>query len=392
MLRAALCLLLLTDAGRRDAGQAEGGSRATRLDRGRGEPERPGSGRARSAPAAGRDGGDFSRARARTGDDAPRARNPDGGADAGQADGGQGPQAAWRLSQKLGPGSAARQALVRELAARAIPDRDGGTNGETPLNPEEANAVLDDPRAEEVYGDKTISIVAPSMPSRHRQEHLDLMKLFLKPERLAAGADFARKQKAFLDEAEKRWDVAREVIVAILMWESKLGTITGDYNAFNVFTSQAYFIDEANALALERKEEQALLDKKVQLRRVETIRARAHLNLLALLRQCKTRHIDPLAVKGSWAGALGFPQFMPASLQWADDGDGDGKIDLFTFPDAIASIGKYLNEHGFAKSREKAVWEYNHEDAYVQGVLAFADALHERLNPPPDAGVAKKHK
>jgi len=321
-----------------------------------------------------------------------------GSSDAGRADGGAadagrpegGFDAGWVLSQKLGASTPARAKLLEELAMRAPPLQDGGSNGETPLTAAEAAAILDDPRAQPIYAEKTISIVAPSMPARHRQEHLDLMKLFLKPERLAAGAKFAEEQKKHLDAAEAHWHVAREVIIAILMWESKLGTITGEYYAFNVFTSQAYFIDEANAAALNQKEEQALLDPKLQKQRVETIRARAHMNLLALLRQCKTRGIDPLGVKGSWAGALGFPQFMPASLRWADDGDGDGRIDLFTFPDAIASIGRYLNEHGFSESRQKAVWEYNHEDAYVQGVLAYADALHERLHP--DAGTPKKKK
>jgi membrane-bound lytic murein transglycosylase B len=311
----------------------------------------------------------------------------DGGApDAGAADAG------WRLSQKLGDTSAARKALIEELGLRAPPLQDGGSNGETPLTAAEAAAILDDPRAQLIYGEKTVSIVAPSMPARHRQEHLDLMKLFLKPERLQAGAAFAKQQQQYLDAAESKWNVQREVIIAILMWESKLGTITGDYFAFNVFTSQAYFIDEANDAALAMKEEQKLYDPKFQKQRVETIRARAHTNLLALLRQCKTRSIDPLAVKGSWAGALGFPQFMPASLRWADDGDADGKIDLFTMPDAIASIGRYLKEHGFEASREKSVWEYNHEDAYVKGVLAYADALHEQLHPDAGTATGKKKK
>ena len=103
-----------------------------------------------------------------------------------------------------------------------------------------------------------------------------------------------------------------------------------------------------------------------------------------LVRQCAARNIDPLTVKGSWAGALGYPQFMPASLRWAEDGDGDRKIDLYTFDDSIASIARYLVEFGFARDREKAVWGYNHEAAYVSGVLAFADALTARIKP--DAG------
>lgn len=285
--------------------------------------------------------------------------------------------ASWALSAKLGKGSALRAALVKDLTAK------GGGAGESALTAEEAEALFDDPRAQLVYGDKTVSIVAPSMVSRHRQEHLDLMKLFLKPERVEAGRAFAKQYAEKLAATEKKTGVDPNVIIGILMWESKLGTITGDYRAFNVFTSQAFFIDEASAVALSRADEKKQASAAAQAKRVESIRGRARGNLLALLRQCKTRGIDALEVKGSWAGALGFPQFMPASLRWADDGNGDGQIDLFNMEDSIASIGKYLQAHGFKEDRTKAVWGYNHEDAYVQGVLAFADAL----KGPVDGGV-----
>jgi membrane-bound lytic murein transglycosylase B len=284
--------------------------------------------------------------------------------------------ATWTLAAKLGPGSKLREALLAEFMADA-----GAADGvgEAPLTRAEAEALLDDPRAQLVYGEKTISIVAPSMLKKQRQDHLDLMKLFLTPERLAAGAAFAKEHQATLARVEAATKVDRGVIVAILMWETKLGTVTGDYLAFNALASQAFFIDEANAIALSRKEEQKKLDKAAQARRVETIRARAKKNLLALVRQCKARGIDVFTMKGSWAGALGYPQFMPASLRWADDGNGDGVIDLFNFDDAIASVGRYLAEHGFAADKRKAVWAYNHEDAYVQGVLAFGEKLQAML-------------
>jgi membrane-bound lytic murein transglycosylase B len=285
--------------------------------------------------------------------------------------------ASWTLAARLGKDSPARKALLKELSSK------GGGAGETALTAEEAEAIFDDPRAQLIYGDKTVSIVAPSMVSRHRQEHLDLMKLFLKPERVDAGKAFAKEHAERLETTEKKTGVDRNVIIGILMWESKLGTITGDYRAFNVFTSQAFFIDDASTVALSNLDEKKKASPAAQAKRVESIRNRARGNLLALLRQGKTRGIDALEVKGSWAGALGFPQFMPASLRWADDGNGDGQIDLFNMDDSIASIGKYLQAHGFKEDRTKAVWGYNHEDAYVQGVLAFADALR---GGAPDGG------
>lgn len=301
-------------------------------------------------------------------------------ADAGVPDAGVG---SWQMAQKLGPGTALREALVADLVAE--PGKEPKFKGEAALTRAEADALLDDPRAQLVYGAKTVSIVAPSMLTRQRNDHLDLMKMFLQPERLNAGVDFVKLRRASLERAQAKHGVDFEVIIGILTWESKLGTITGDYRAFNALASQAFFIEDASAVALASVDEKKLLNEGAQKKRVATIRERGRRNLVALLRQCKARGIDALEVKGSWAGALGFPQFMPASLQWADDGDGDGKIDLFSFDDAIFSVGRYLAEHGFKKDRRKAVWDYNHEDAYVQGVLAYADALRALLSP--DAGT-----
>ncbi len=314
-----------------------------------------------------------------------RALKLDGGLGYGPYDAGV--PSTWRLSAKLKPDTALRDELIRDLTAPGI------AMGELPLARSEAMALLDDPRAEMVYGDRTVAIVAPSMIAKQRQDHLDIKKLFLKAERINAGAAFARQHKAVLDAVEAKTQVSREVIVGILMWETKLGTITGDYRAFNVFTSQSFFIDEASAVALSRKEEKKIAEPESQKRRVEVIRERARRNLLALARQCKAKGIDALDIKGSWAGALGYPQFMPASLRWADDGNGDGKIDLFDFDDSIASVGRYLGENGWAKNHSRAVWSYNHEAAYVEGVLAYAEALREVLKPdggpavdPADAG------
>lgn len=301
------------------------------------------------------------------------AAAPDAGLmDAGLIDAGT---PTWTMADKLGVGKPEREALIAELT------RDGGGVGESALTRKEAEALLDDPRAQLVYVEKTISIVAPSMVQRHRQEHIDLMARFLQPERVAAGAAFRKEKDAVLSAVQAKTGVDPEVIIGILMWESKLGTITGDYVAFNALGSQAFFASEANDVALYRER---LKGTPKQSTRVETIRARGRKNLIALIRQCKTRGIDVLTVKGSWAGALGFPQFMPASLRWAEDGNGDGKIDLFEMDDAIASVGRYLQAAGYKKSPRNAVYDYNHESAYVEGVLAFAKALKCGT---PDAGA-----
>jgi membrane-bound lytic murein transglycosylase B len=291
----------------------------------------------------------------------------------------------WHLSAKVAKGSDVRKALVADWMVKS------DTPGEKALTEAEANALLDDPRAELIYGDKTVSIVAPSMLVRQRQQHIDLLKEFLTPDYLALGVKFCAEHRHALDAAREHHGVDPSVVVSVLMWESKLGIETVKYAAFNAFTSQTFFADEANAVALSQAGETQRIDPEKQKERVGTIRERARKNLRALVRACKARGMDALAVKGSWAGALGYPQFMPASLRWTEDGDGDGKIDLYNFDDSIASIARYLADHRYATSRENAVFSYNHEGAYVHGVLAWADALTARLQAPPpeiDAGTA----
>jgi membrane-bound lytic murein transglycosylase B len=295
----------------------------------------------------------------------------------------------WTLSMKISGGSRAKAALIQDWTAK--PE----AAGERALTKKEAEALLDDPRAQLVYGDRTVAILAPSNVDRQHQEHVDLLQAFLAPEKMSMGEKFFAEHRRTLELVEKQFHVEPTVVASILMWESQLGTVTGKYAAFNALASQALFAEDASAVALGRPEEQGQVNPQRQQERVDRIRKRARRNLAILVRTCKARGLDALAVKGSWAGALGYPQFMPASLRWAEDGDGDGKVDLDNLDDAAASVARFLKEHGFGKSRERAVMAYNHETAYVTGVLAWADALSAQLKKsapdggaPSDAGVA----
>ena len=91
--------------------------------------------------------------------------------------------------------------------------------------------------------------------------------------------------------------------------------------------------------------------------------------------------MDPLAATGSYAGAVGICQFMPSNiLAYGQDGNGDGRIDLFDHADAIASIARYLKNYGWRPGIEKeaaykAVWSYNRSSYYVNTVLKVAELL-----------------
>jgi membrane-bound lytic murein transglycosylase B len=101
-----------------------------------------------------------------------------------------------------------------------------------------------------------------------------------------------------------------------------------------------------------------------------------------LLRICKKEGFDPFDMKGSWGGAIGSVQFMPVNLKYAVDGDGDGRVALSEWPDAIMSVANYLKTLGKYDStnigRHRALLRYNPSKEYASGVMLLADAIWKR--------------
>jgi membrane-bound lytic murein transglycosylase B len=203
-----------------------------------------------------------------------------------------------------------------------------------------------------------------------RKESKDIYKKFLKPEVVAKGRVYLQEHRQELNRAEACFGVAPEVIVAILTVESDLGHATGRYPVFNVFASLAV-MDTPEVIR------EVGLNPSLQ-GRLHKKAAWAQRELRVFLAYCRAKHLDPYSFKGSWAGAMGFCQFLPSSLKTCGaDGDSDGRVDLFTHPDAIASIACYLHKSGFKlgnrASWRRAVYSYNHSDAYVDTVLTLAN-------------------
>jgi len=203
-----------------------------------------------------------------------------------------------------------------------------------------------------------------------RKETPDIYRKFLTPAVAAQGRAYMSAHLADLNKAEARYGVAPEVIVAILTVESGLGNITGKYPVFNVFASLA--VMDASEVVQEVGLSAAQRDR---LRKKATWARR---ELLVFLEYCELRRLDPYSFKGSWAGAMGFCQFLPSSLKGCGaDGDGDGRVDLFNHADAIHSIASYLHHSGFQRrnraSWRRAVYRYNHSEAYVDTVITLAN-------------------
>lgn len=153
---------------------------------------------------------------------------------------------------------------------------------------------------------------------------------------------------------EKRYAVEREVLASIFRIETNFGENIGKHRTFN-----------------------ALLTFSVLKNRRSEWAEKELANLFML---SSRNELDVLDIRGSWAGAFGLCQFMPSSFMvFARDGNGDGKVDLFNFSDAMASAANYLKCHGWKNGdierRKKAIFAYNRSDEYVKAVLAYAEAI-----------------
>jgi membrane-bound lytic murein transglycosylase B len=148
---------------------------------------------------------------------------------------------------------------------------------------------------------------------------------FVEPRRIAAGKRFMRAYATELTTAEARFGVPAEIVAAIIGVETVYGKQMGRFGTFAALTTLAF--DYPPRAELFRRELEELL-------------------LLA-----REEYRSPLAYTGSYAGALGLPQFLPSShRRFAIDFDNDGHIDLATSPsDAIGSVANFLAEHGWER-------------------------------------------
>lgn len=146
---------------------------------------------------------------------------------------------------------------------------------------------------------------------------------FLTENRINEGVGFWISHQETIEAASKQYGVAPEFIVAILGVETNYGRFTGNFETLSTLATLAF--DYPPRAPLFRRELE---------------------NLLLLARE---QNRDPFSYRGSYAGALGYPQFLPSSIRaYAVDFDGDGRIDFESNPaDAIGSIANYFAVHGW---------------------------------------------
>ncbi len=222
--------------------------------------------------------------------------------------------------------------------------------------------VFNDPRAE------FLPNVVTKIAYLRKEKKADYSH-FLTSTNVEKGRRFLAAQNRLLTQAENNYGVSKEVITAILTVESDLGNKTGNYPVFNVFSSLAV-MDTPEVISMLNLNT-GLMD------RLQKKAAWGKSELCAFLTYCRQNRQDPLSIRGSWAGAFGYCQFLPSSiLRSGADGNRDGCVDLFCYEDAVFSIGNYLQKSGFRltnrASWSKAIHAYNHSDPYVETVLTLA--------------------
>ena len=148
---------------------------------------------------------------------------------------------------------------------------------------------------------------------------------FIDPVRIQAGVKFWQANRDLLERAEKEYGVPAEIIVGIIGVETIYGQQVGTFRVIDALATLTFDFPDAHPRARERREFfQGELEQFLSL-------------------TSRTGE-DPLALRGSFAGAMGMPQFMPSSwVKYAVDFDGDGKVDLFnSTADVIGSVANYF--------------------------------------------------
>ncbi|MEO8856123.1 MAG: lytic murein transglycosylase B [Burkholderiaceae bacterium] len=153
---------------------------------------------------------------------------------------------------------------------------------------------------------------------------------FVEPVRIKAGVAFWDANAALLERAQREYGVPPEIIVGILGVETLYGRDTGNFRVIDALATLSFDFPNEHPRARERRE--------FFLRELE--------QFLSLAQRSGK---DPLTYRGSYAGAMGTPQFMPSSwTKYAIDFDGDGQIDLSgSNADVIGSVAHYFKEFGW---------------------------------------------
>jgi len=205
---------------------------------------------------------------------------------------------------------------------------------------------------------------------------------FHHPNNIKKAKKYITDHETPLIRVENEYGVDKEIIVAIMLVETRLGGFTGVSRVFNVFSTMAALKTEGPRENLwEQIPPKKRYTKKAFERKANQKATWAYKELKAFLKYSLSQNIQAIEIRGSYAGAIGLAQFIPSSiLSFAKDGNKNGQINLFEHEDAIESIANYLKSFGWKpgidkKSASKVLYHYNHSNYYVNELLTISNLL-----------------
>ena len=204
-----------------------------------------------------------------------------------------------------------------------------------------------------------LKAIAPPKDAPLRSWHAYRAR-FVNDLRIGAGAAFWQANSAALERAAREHGVPEEIIVAIIGVETLYGRQSGGFRVIDALTTLAFDYPPRAAFFRDELEQYLLF--------------------------ARDQEFDVFSVKGSYAGAIGIPQFMPGSYRrYAVDFDGDGVTDLRANPtDAIGSVANFLRMHGWRRGELIAL------PAHVTGV-AHRAMLEAGIEPKTPLGELRQH-
>ena len=188
-------------------------------------------------------------------------------------------------------------------------------------------------------------------------------KLFLEKQRISNGKKFIKENFDLFQQVENDFGVPKEIITSILGVETRYGKIQGSYRVLDSLATLGFDFP----------------------RRSKFFKS----ELIQFFLLARENNLDINSVQGSYAGAMGYGQFISSSYRaYAVDYDGDGYADLFnSVPDAVASIANYLQKHGWRRDgnivREVEMNQVNKTYQHQSNVskfipLQFTEGLEEK--------------
>lgn len=215
--------------------------------------------------------------------------------------------------------------------------------------------------------DKVLQLIRPPVSPLQRSWERYRPR-FLTERRIDGGVRFWQENRLALAKASALYGVPPEIIVAIIGVETEYGGNTGNFRVLEALATLAFHYP----------------------RRADFFRTELEQFLLL----ARENGMDPVNMRGSFAGAIGIPQFMPGSQRrYAVDFDGDQKIDLSSsVDDAIGSVGRFLEQHGWqagqpiaVPARARGEPERSLIEAGIQPTLLVAELAQQGITADADA-------